>query len=88
MEGVGVVPVWWGLLIAYLAVIFLAAAWAIVERTRSTILERTPRSAGAQTLYADSGELPTPLAGEIADSMTERELEAEQEATQPLFRSG
>jgi hypothetical protein len=51
-------PFWWGLLIAYLAVIFLAAAWAIVERTRLTILERTPRSAGAQTLYADSGNSP------------------------------
>jgi len=80
-------PFWWGLLIAYLAVIFLAAAWACVERTRLTILERRLRLPGAQTLYADPAELRTPPAGDTPDSMTERELEAERKAAQPLFRS-
>lgn len=80
-------PYWWGLLIAYLVVIFLAAAWAVVERARLTILARKLSSPGALTLYAEPGKHTTPLAGETADSMTERELEAEREVTQPLFRS-
>lgn len=73
MKGKWEVPFWgWILLIGYLGVLFFAALWTVVERTRSVIVERTRRLPSAA---------PSLLALDLvsADSMTSRELEAELE---------
>lgn len=62
---------------AYLAALFLAALWAIVERTRAAIANRRCKLA----------QIPTALGLDMAaaDSMTAREFEAEREAAQALL---
>jgi hypothetical protein len=71
----------WGsiLLTGYLGVLFFAALWAVVERTRSVIMERTGRLPST----APSSPLATDLVA--PDSMTSRELERELEPSQTLF---
>jgi len=61
----------------YLAILLLAAVWAVVERTRSALAERTREPAQVAT--------PFGLDVAAAESMTARELEAEREAAQLLL---
>jgi hypothetical protein len=62
---------------AYLATVFLAAMWAVVERTRAGIANRTRKPAQIRTaLSLDLTEV---------DPMTARELEAERETAQLLL---